>query len=147
EFLENILGVYFEPRISVKSVAFLLHPWNVEAYFFLSTVACFAQYIAVRIDRAVVAPIGEHQTILILRQQRAWRTCRRRHDEQTCTVSLSQHSCLYLCELFGSQWRLKHLEIDTTPIQCFRTTNEKCDRVLILFHARDLYSGCRGGFR
>jgi hypothetical protein len=59
EFLEKHFGVYFEPRISVKIRGlFLLHPWNIEAYFFLSTVACFAEHITIRIDRAVVAGSG-----------------------------------------------------------------------------------------
>ena len=101
----------------------------------------FTEYIAVRIEAAVIASVSEHNAVITLRQLRTGRVLSRRHDEQSCAVRLADNFTRHRRET------TQKLNVDAFPVEWFRTLYQKRDRTGALIHARRSHNRSRSDSR
>src|SRR5829696_9638503 len=88
------------------------------------------------IEHSVVAAIAEHQAILTCGKQRAGGSGSRGHDEESGAVRLTKNSNGHRRVSAGPEWSTKKVHVDTSPVQWFRTLNEKRDGAATLLYTR-----------
>ena len=92
------------------------------------------------IEHSVVAAIAEHQAILTCgnSERRRWK---QGHDEQSSAIRFPEHSRRYRCVRVARGWSTENVDVDSSPVQWFRTLNKKCDGATTLLHTRRRTTG------